>query len=130
MEKINHAGWCADLGDGRYQNPVLHADYSDPDIVCVGDDIYMVASSFNHIPGLPVLHSTDLVNWKIINHVVQRINSPAYDSMQPGKGIWAPSIRYHNGLFWCFTACPMKAFLCLMPKTRPKNGASRSVLKR
>ncbi|WP_431296876.1 family 43 glycosylhydrolase [Rahnella sp. PAMC 25559] len=106
MEKINHAGWCADLGDGRYQNPVLHADYSDPDIVCVGDDIYMVASSFNHIPGLPVLHSTDLVNWKIINHVVQRINSLAYDSMQPGKGIWAPSIRYHNGLFWVFYSMP------------------------
>ncbi len=102
---IQHDG-IADSDDGRYQNPILHADYSDPDIVCVGDDIYMVASSFNHIPGLPVLHSTDLVNWTLVNHVVPRINYPAYDSVQPGKGIWAPSIRYHNGLFWVFYSMP------------------------
>ncbi|WP_238483165.1 MULTISPECIES: glycoside hydrolase 43 family protein [Rahnella] len=106
MDDVLNSGWQPDLGDGHYQNPVLYADYSDPDIVCVGDNIYMVASSFNHIPGLPVLHSTDLVNWKIINHVVQRINYPAYDNMQPGKGIWAPSIRYHNGLFWVFYSMP------------------------
>lgn len=106
MELTNNLIWCADSGDGHYKNPVLHADYSDPDILCIGDDIYMVASSFNHIPGLPVLHSKDLVNWTIINHVVPRINFAAYDSMQPGKGIWAPSIRFHNGLFWVFYSMP------------------------
>jgi len=106
MNGVLNSVWQADLGDGCYQNPVLHADYSDPDIVCIGDDIYMVASSFNHIPGLPVLHSRDMVSWTIINHVVPRINFPAYDSVQPGKGIWAPSIRYHDGLFWVFYSMP------------------------
>ena len=54
----------------EYQNPILCADYSDPDIVRVGDDFFMVSSSFNHVPALPILHSTDLVNWTIINHVI------------------------------------------------------------
>src|SRR5215217_504449 len=64
--------WKADNGDGTYKNPVLHADYSDPDAIRVGDDFYMTASSFNAAPGLPILHSRDLVNWKIIGHVFQQ----------------------------------------------------------
>ena len=60
--------WVADMGDGRYQNPVLHADYSDPDVIRVGNDYYLIASSFNAAPGLPILHSNDLVNWSIIGH--------------------------------------------------------------
>jgi beta-xylosidase len=106
MELISTSGWVPDCGEGLYQNPVLYADYSDPDIVCVENDVYMVASSFNHIPGLPVLHSKDLVNWTLVNHVVPRINNVHYDKVQPGKGIWAPSIRYHNGLFWVFYSMP------------------------
>ena len=58
--------WVADNGDGTYRNPIIHADYSDPDICKVGDDFYMTASSFNCIPGLPILHSKDLVNWTIL----------------------------------------------------------------
>ena len=61
--------WVADNGDGTYKNPILNADYSDPDAIRVGPDFYMTASSFNAVPGLPVLHSKDLVNWRIINHV-------------------------------------------------------------
>ncbi len=57
--------WVADNGDGTYKNPVLNADYSDPDVIRVGDDFYLVASSFEDIPGLPILHSKDLVNWEI-----------------------------------------------------------------
>src|SRR5690349_23162912 len=60
--------WVADLGNGMYKNPVLHADYSDPDAIRVGNDFYMVSSSFEAIPGLPILHSKDLVNWTIIGH--------------------------------------------------------------
>ena len=60
--------WTADNGDGTYKNPILYADYSDPDAIRVGDDYYMTASSFNCIPGLPILHSRDLVNWKIIGY--------------------------------------------------------------
>src|SRR3990170_7536481 len=64
--------WVADNGDGTYKNPILHADYSDPDAIRVGDDYYMTASSFNAAPGLPILHSKDLVNWKLVNYVFKR----------------------------------------------------------
>ena len=90
--------WSPDNGDGTYTNPVINADYSDPD-VCVGasgEDFYLTASSFNCIPGLPILHSKDLVNWEIINHAVKAL--PPYDryrSPQHGNGVWAPSIRYN-----------------------------------
>ena len=61
--------WLPDNSDGTYTNPIIHADYSDPDVIRVNDDYYMVASSFTCAPGIPVLHSKDLVNWTIINHV-------------------------------------------------------------
>ncbi|WP_029276870.1 family 43 glycosylhydrolase [Pedobacter borealis] len=64
--------WVSDLGNGTYKNPVINADYSDPDAIRVGDDFYMIASSFDAIPGLPILHSRDLVNWKIIGHALKR----------------------------------------------------------
>lgn len=64
--------WVSDQEDGTYKNPVLHADYSDPDVVRVGDDFYMTSSSFNAVPGLPILHSKDLVNWKLINYALER----------------------------------------------------------
>ena len=60
--------WVADNGNGTYKNPVINADYSDPDAIRVGDDYYMISSSFTQIPGLPILHSKDLVNWKLIGH--------------------------------------------------------------
>src|SRR5215204_776088 len=89
--------WKADNGDGTYKNPVLHADYSDPDAVRVGDDFYMTASSFNAAPGLPVLHSKDLVNWRLINYVFKRQKPyEVFNKPQHGGGVWAPSIRYHN----------------------------------
>ncbi|MCZ8513813.1 glycoside hydrolase 43 family protein [Paenibacillus filicis] len=98
--------WAADLGDGTYQNPVLYADYSDPDVIRVGDDFYMVSSSFSHLPGLPILHSKDLVNWSILGHLISTLELPGYDRPQHGKGVWAPSIRYHNGKFWVFFSTP------------------------
>src|SRR5215467_10159556 len=64
--------WAADNGDGTYKNPILHADYSDPDVVRAADDYYMVASSFNAVPGLPILHSKDLVNWSLIGHALRQ----------------------------------------------------------
>jgi beta-xylosidase len=99
--------WVADNGDGTYMNPVLHADYSDPDVVRVGDDYYMVSSSFNHAPGLPVLHSKDLVNWTLIGHALKR--QPPFDhfsKVQHGNGVWAPSIRYHKGEFYIYYPDP------------------------
>lgn len=99
--------WFPDNGDGTYSNPILHADYSDPDIVKVNDDFYMVSSSFNCAPGIPVLHSKDLVNWEIIGHVFNS-QSPdsVYDKPGHGVGVWAPSIRYHDGVFYVYYADP------------------------
>ena len=95
------APWIPDRGDGTYQNPVLFADYSDPDVIRAGDDFYLVASSFLVAPGLPVLHSKDLVNWTIVNHVFA-LQSPVEHFARPrhGQGVWAPAIRHHGGRFW------------------------------
>jgi len=98
--------WTADLGDGTYRNPVLHADYSDPDVIRAGDDFFMTASSFNCTPGLPVLHSRDLVNWTLINHAVKNLPHPRYDQVQPGCGVWAPSFRFQDGKYWIFFPMP------------------------
>ena len=94
--------WVPDLGTGKYRNPVLFADYSDPDVIRVGDDFYLVASSFNCMPGIPVLHSRDLVNWRIIGHVYERLPFQKFDKPAHGEGSWAPSIRYHDGLFYVY----------------------------
>ena len=99
--------WSADLGNGNYKNPVLHADYSDPDAIRVGDDYYMISSSFNHVPGLPILHSKDLVNWKLIGHVITRqIPIDHFSRVQHGNGVWAPSIRFHKGEFYIYYPDP------------------------
>ena len=99
--------WTPDNGDGTYTNPIIHADYSDPDVVRVGDDYYMTASSFNCIPGLPILHSKDLVNWKIISYALAK-QPPfeTYNSVQHGNGVWAPSINYHNNEFYIYYPDP------------------------
>lgn len=99
--------WVADNGDGTYKNPVIYADYSDPDAIRVGDDYYMVASSFDAVPGLPILHSKDLVNWTIISHALLRQPPFEYFSAtQHGNGVWAPSIRYHNKEFYIYYPDP------------------------
>jgi len=104
-----------------YTNPILHADYSDPDVIRVGRDYYLVSSSFHLSPGIPVLHSRDLVHWRIIGHVLPRLTfAPEYDMPGPhtlndtiskpvggtryAGGVWAPSIRFHKGLFYVYWA--------------------------
>jgi beta-xylosidase len=99
--------WVADQGDGTYRNPILHADYSDPDVCRAGEDYYMTASSFNCIPGLPILHSKDMVNWKLINHAIDRLQpDKLFSSPQHGNGVWAPSIRYHDNMFYIYYGDP------------------------
>jgi beta-xylosidase len=109
--------------EARYTNPILYADYSDPDLVSHGDNFYMVASSFHFSPGIPVLHSRDLVHWRIVNHVLPRLDfDPLYDMPGPhelddtiskpiggtkyASGVWAPSIRFHDGRFYVYWATP------------------------
>ena len=99
--------WVADNGDGTYKNPIIHADYSDPDAIRVGNDYYMISSSFNHVPGLPILHSKDLVNWELIGHALKKlVPYEHFDTVQHGGGVWAPSIRYHNGEFYIYYPDP------------------------
>ena len=98
--------WIPDQRDGTYRNPIIYADYSDPDVVRDGDDFYLVASSFNCTPGLPILHSRDLVNWTIVNHALKNLPDPRYAQVQPGQGVWAPAIRKHAGKFWIFFPTP------------------------
>ena len=97
------APWSPDLGDGTYKNPIIFADYSDPDVVRVGGDFYLVSSSFTCVPGLPILHSRDLVNWTIIGHALLKlVPEDHFNSVQVGSGVWAPAIRFHNGKFYIF----------------------------
>jgi beta-xylosidase len=99
--------WVADQGNGTYKNPILNADYSDPDAIRVGDDYYLVSSSFEDIPGLPILHSKDLVNWKNIGHALKRQPPFDYYSVpRHGAGVWAPSIRYHDREFLIYYPDP------------------------
>ncbi|MBO4658268.1 MAG: glycoside hydrolase 43 family protein [Prevotella sp.] len=99
--------WAPDNGDGTYTNPVINADYSDPDVCVVGDDYYLTASSFQCIPGLPILHSRDLVNWEIIGHALKELQPrEVFDTPSHGNGVWAPSIRYHNGEFYIYWGDP------------------------
>lgn len=105
--------WIADNGDGTYTNPVLYTDYSDPDAIRVGGDYFMVASSFCNSPAVPLLHSKDLVNWKVINYVVDRLPFPYYDQPMHGCGAWAPSIRFHDGTYYVFIPMPDEGiFMC------------------
>ncbi len=90
----------------QYKNPVILSDYSDPDVIRVGEDFYMVASSFNHVPGVPVLHSKNLVEWELINYVFDEIPFEGFGQVRHGEGAWAPSIRYHDGKFYCLIPFP------------------------
>lgn len=99
--------WVADNGNGTYKNPIINADYSDPDAIRVGDDFYLISSSFEDVPGLPVLHSKDLVNWTIIGHALKR--QPPFEHFSTprhGEGVWAPAIRYHNNEFYIYYPDP------------------------
>ena len=98
--------WTADQGK-NYRNPILYADYSDPDVIRVGDDYYMTASSFNETPGLPILHSKDMVNWKLVNYAIQDIlPKEHFSTPKRGDGVWAPSMRFHNGEFYIYWGDP------------------------
>lgn len=113
--------WVADQGDGTYKNPILYADYSDPDAIRVGEDYYLTASSFNCMPGLPILHSRDLVNWEIIGHALQKqIPEAFFEVPQHGNGVWAPCLRYHDGEFYIYWGDPDHGVY--MVKTRDPAG--------
>ena len=96
--------WRADQGDGTYRNPVLFADYPDPDIIRVGEDFYFITTTFANAPGMTILHSKDLVNWQIAGHLMDRLEgNPRYDLSDGGdyrRGFFAASMRHHKGTFY------------------------------
>lgn len=121
MAQYRSEVWVSDEGNGMYWNPVLHADYSDPDVCAVGGDYFLTASSFNCIPGLPILHSKDLVNWKIVNYALKKVEPVEYyNEARHGKGVWAPSIRFHEGMYYIYWGDP--DFGIFMVKTRDPYG--------
>jgi beta-xylosidase len=108
-------------GANSYRNPILFADYSDPDVIRDGGNYYLVASTFHFVPGIPILQSTDLVHWTIAGHAVSRLDmDPRYNLVggnRYGKGIWAPSVRQHNGLFYIYFPTPTEGiFVTTAPK--------------
>lgn len=121
MAQYRSEVWVSDEGNGMYRNPVLHADYSDPDVCVVGEDYFLTASSFNCTPGLPILHSKDLVNWKIVNYALKKVEPVEYyNEARHGKGVWAPSIRFHEGMYYIYWGDP--DFGIFMVKTRDPYG--------
>lgn len=121
MAQYRSEVWVSDEGNGMYRNPVLHADYSDPDVCAEGEDYFLTASSFNCTPGLPILHSKDLVNWKIVNYALKKVEPVEYyNEPRHGKGVWAPSIRFHEGMYYIYWGDP--DFGIFMVKTRDPYG--------
>lgn len=98
--------WHPGQSDGTYCNPVIPADYSDPDVIRVGEDFYLTASSFNCVPGLPILHSRDLLSWTIIGHALREVPHERFSEVQHGQGVWAPAIRFREGKYYIFFPMP------------------------
>jgi beta-xylosidase len=108
------ASW-GDQGNGTFRNPVLPADYSDIDAIRVGSDYYAISSTFQFSPGMVVLHSRDLVNWRILSHAVADLTQIGpemnWDRMDRyGRGIWAGAIRQHAGKFWIYFGTPDEGY--------------------
>lgn len=122
--------WNPNLKSDMYRNPVIDADYSDPDVCRVGNDYYMTSSSFQCFPGLQILHSTDLVNWEIIGAALtndypvlpeyQGSDLDWHRKVQHGNYVWAPSIRYHDGWFYIYCGDPDQGLF--MTKTQDPRG--------
>src|SRR5271157_502239 len=103
--KRGNLSWAADNGNGTYSNPLFYDEFSDPDIIRVGADFYLTGTTMHAMPGLPILHSRDLVNWRIIGYAFERLDLGPDFRLEGGKeiygqGIWAPSFRYHNGTYY------------------------------
>lgn len=107
-QSTSDAAWTADNGNGTFTNPLFYEEFSDPDLIRVGDDYYLTGTTMHTMPGLPVLHSRDLVNWELLGYAVDRLDLGPEPRMEDGlefygQGIWAPCIRYHRDTFYIFS---------------------------
>ena len=105
----------SDLGN-KFRNPVLFADYSDPDVIRVEDTFFMTASSFNYTPGLPILVSKDLVNWSLVNYALENIGQERFMIPRHSEGVWAPAIRFHEGMFYIYYGMPDEGYYVVRTK--------------
>ena len=114
--------WTADNGNGTYTNPLFYDEFSDPDILRVGDDYYLAGTTMHTVPGLVILHSRNLVNWENISYCFDRFDfdDDAFSLRNHkeiyGQGVWAPAIRYANGQFYVFTNINGKGLQCYTSK--------------
>ena len=100
-----------DQGNGTYVNPILNADYSDPDVIRVGEKYYMICSDFHYL-GMQVLESDDMVNWKVISQIYSRFSHEDWNhNKRYGAGSWAPSLRFHDNKYWMFVCTPHEGLL-------------------
>ncbi len=113
LDEIPAYPWTPEQGDGTYRNPIICADYSDPDVIRDGNDYWLTASSFHCTPGLPILHSSDLVNWRLVGHALKNLPHERYRQVQTGQGVWAPAIRKHDGRYWIFNPTPDEGIFVL-----------------
>lgn len=121
---VNAQSWTADNGNGTYTNPLFFDEFSDSDMIRVGDDFYLTGTTMHSMPGLPVLHSKDLVNWELLGYAFDKLKlGPAFNLEEGkevyGQGIWAPCIRYNNGMFYIFSnvnGYGMQVFTATDPK--------------
>jgi len=99
--------WTADNGNGTYSNPLFYEEFEDPDVIRVGHDYYLASTTMHMMPGVLIMHSKDLVNWELASYCIDRLDlGPTYrleGGNIYGKGIWAPCIRYHDGMFYVFS---------------------------
>jgi beta-xylosidase len=109
---------------GKLKNPLIPGYYPDPSICRVGDDFYLVCSSFELYPGIPIFHSRDLVHWELIGYAAERLPFPAYDVPAHKKGTWAPSIRYRNGLFHVYVCLPDEGLMDFTARVPREGGTS------
>ncbi|MFB6317887.1 family 43 glycosylhydrolase [Saccharicrinis sp. FJH54] len=108
VEPVADCTWTADNGNGTFTNPLFYEEFSDPDMIRVGDDYYLTGTTMHTMPGLPVLHSRDLVNWELLSYAVPRLDMGPEMRLENGRdfygqGIWAPCFRYHKDTFYIFS---------------------------
>lgn len=119
--------WLPGKETGMYANPILFADYSDPDVIRFGDYFYLTASSFQYTPGLPILRSTNLVDWELLTYALPRIPQERYALPQLSQGVWAPSMRVHDGHVWIFYGMPDEGIFAVQAE-QPEGPWSEPIL--
>ena len=131
---LSTATWTPDNGNGTFTNPLFYDEFSDPDLIHVGDWFYLTGTTMHTMPGLPILRSKDLVNWEFVAYALDKLDLGPEFRLEDGKniygqGIWAPSFRYHDGKFYIFSNVNHQTTQ-MFTATDPKGPWTRTPMKR